>query len=61
MTNDSKIMFTDYGVGKELADLLILKLGIPPHVSKFSVHFCGDDAVTVDCTYFPTEPKQEAL
>jgi hypothetical protein len=38
---------------KEIVDFLMSKLGIPLNVINFSVHFSMDDAIRVDCTYFP--------
>lgn len=51
------LLNTRDGLGKELSDLLREKLNIPQTVIGFSVHFAVDDAVTVDCKYYPTEPE----
>ncbi len=38
---------------KEIIEYLREKLQIPTVVTNFSVHFCWDDILTVDCTYYP--------
>jgi hypothetical protein len=53
-----QLMTCDAGFGKELSDMLRANLNIPAHVTKFSVHFGVDEVVTVDCTYYATEPSR---
>jgi len=53
------LLVTSSGLGKELCDLLIEKLGIPDHVQKFTVHFSKEDFVTVDCVYYPAESENK--
>lgn len=57
---DKKVLVCTSGKGKEVADYLREQLNIPGRVYEFKVIFSLDDAVRVECGYYPTEKKDNA-
>jgi hypothetical protein len=53
----NEAMMPNDGVGKEIVDFLIAKLGIAIGIQKLSVHIEVDCPVRVEIAYIATEPE----
>lgn len=51
----AKLLHTNSGKGKEIADYLRHELGLPEKLISFEVKFERQELITVTCVYFPTE------
>ena len=54
----AKLLHTNSGKGKEIADYLRHELGLPETLISFEVKFERQELITVTCVYYPTERKE---
>ena len=56
----AKLLHTNSGKGKEIADYLRHELGLHENLISFEVRFERRELITVTCVYYPTERKEGA-